>query len=313
MKLQRRSAFGWGATAAPSAPCRNGLVVHYNGGNTGLAGKSHSACVTYWRNTRVFHTRDRGWLDIGYSFMVCAHGYVMEGRGWQRAQAAQPGGNTTWTSVTFAGGPSERPTSAQITAFRELRNWLRGRGLAAAVSYHSRFTSTSCPGNILRRMVQDGSLISGGIPKQPTPPEEDETLKTLVDLGARDPQTIPAGERRSLSFEVEYLDPSKIHTDAADGARYPSIFPKGGDAPYAVTVQLVLEGKPGEGVMVSLAAYDRDSNTFDRDVRFEDVLAPRHIMHANLRMSAARKYRADIVNNSGGDVVVNDAYLLIAH
>jgi N-acetylmuramoyl-L-alanine amidase len=173
MKLQRRSAFGWGATPAGFAACKNGLVVHYNGGNTGLAGKAHNACVSYWKQTRSFHINGRGWADIGYSFMVCPHGYVMEGRGWQRAQAAQPGGNTTWTSVTFASGPNEKPTAAQVTAFKELRAWLRGKGLAAAISYHSRFISTSCPGAILRGMVTSGALT--GSPTSP-PKEEDMPL-----------------------------------------------------------------------------------------------------------------------------------------
>jgi hypothetical protein len=315
MRLQRRSAFGWGPTPAPSAPCRNGVAVHYNGGNTALAGKSHSACVSYWKRTRSFHINDRGWLDIGYLFMVCVHGYVMEGRGFGRAQAAQPGGNTTWTSVTFASGPSERPTTAQLNAFRELRAWLRARGVAAAIRPHSAFVSTACPGNILRGLIRNGTLT--GAPSKPgggTPePSEEEVLRTVVDLGARDPQTIPGGARQSLSFEVEYLDQDKVHTDAKDGTRYPSIFPKGGDQPYAVTVQLVLDAKPADGVMISLASYDRDSNDWVRDIRFEDVVTQRHIMHANLRMNSGQKYRADIVNNSGQPVTVNDAYLLIAH
>ncbi|WP_143220893.1 hypothetical protein [Actinomadura sp. CNU-125] len=116
MKLQRRSAFGWPGTAAGYAPCKNGLVVHYDGANKGLARKPHSACVDYWKWCRRFHMGTRGWADVGYSYAVCAHGYVMEGRGWQRQQAAQPGGNSTWTSVTFMSGPAERPTAAQIGA-----------------------------------------------------------------------------------------------------------------------------------------------------------------------------------------------------
>jgi len=99
MKLERRAAFGWPATAAGYAPCDQGLVVHYDGTDQGLAGKSHQACREYWKNTRKFHVNSRGWADIAYSFAVCPHGIVMEGRGWQRQQAAQPGGNSTWTSV----------------------------------------------------------------------------------------------------------------------------------------------------------------------------------------------------------------------
>lgn len=173
MQLEKRSSFGWGATAAGSAPCRNGLVVHYDGSNQGLANKTHEACRTYWKNTRKFHMGSRGWADIGYSFGVCPHGVVMEGRGFGRQQAAQPGGNTTWTSCTFMSGPKESPTAAQVNAFKELRAYLRGKGLASAIRGHRQFVSTSCPGDILYAMVKDGSL-TGAPTTTPKPDPEPE-------------------------------------------------------------------------------------------------------------------------------------------
>lgn len=166
MKLEKRASFGWPATAAGPAPCKNGMVAHYDGSNQGLAGKSHEACRTYWKSTRKFHMGpSRGWLDIGYSFGVCPHGYVLEGRGFGHVQAAQPGGNSTWTSATFMSGPSEHPTDAQLKAWGELRAWLRGsHGVAAAVKGHREFVSTSCPGGILWKMVTDGDLKLGAAP-----------------------------------------------------------------------------------------------------------------------------------------------------
>lgn len=188
MKLERRSSFGWPATRAGFAPCKNGLVVHYDSINQGLASKSHSACRDYWKRTRVFHMGTRGWADIGYSWGCCPHGVIFEGRGWQRQQAAQPGGNSTWTSCTFMSGPSERPTAAQVAAFKELRAYLRAKGLAAAISYHSRFISTSCPGSILRGMVTSGALSGApsGSPA-PAPVSEEEPLLGLKrgDKGER--------------------------------------------------------------------------------------------------------------------------------
>jgi len=170
MKLEKRASFGWPATAAGSAPCKNGMVAHYDGSDLGLAKKDHSACRTYWKNTRRFHMGpDRGWLDIGYSFGVCPHGIVFEGRGFGHVQAAQPGGNTTWTSCTFMSGEHETPTPAQLEAWRELRAWLRGKGVAAAVKGHGEFISTSCPGGILRKMVKDGTLTKGTTSTTPPP------------------------------------------------------------------------------------------------------------------------------------------------
>jgi N-acetylmuramoyl-L-alanine amidase len=179
VKLERRSVFGWGASGAGFADPRSGLVVHYDSANQGLANKNHTACRTYWKNTRKFHMGPaRGWADIGYSFAVCPCGYVLEGRGVRKVQAAQPGGNSTWYSCTFMSGPSEKPTAAQIRAFQELRNWLRTNyGVGAGVRGHRDFSSTACPGNILYTMVKNGSLV------KPIPqPQEDDLPYTEAQL-----------------------------------------------------------------------------------------------------------------------------------
>jgi Putative peptidoglycan binding domain/N-acetylmuramoyl-L-alanine amidase len=172
--LRRRSYFGWPQSVnAGSAPCRNGMVAHYDGGNQNLAGRGHSACIAYWKNTRRFHMNTRGWNDIGYSFGVCPHGEAFEGRGFGKQQAAQPGGNSTWTSCTFMTGPKENPTQKQLQAWWELRAYLRKKGVAPAVQGHQYFTSTSCPGSRIMTLVRNGTLkksVSGTTPKPPTVP-----------------------------------------------------------------------------------------------------------------------------------------------
>jgi hypothetical protein len=137
-------------------------------------------------------------------------------------------------------------------------------------------------------------------------------LKTVVDLGATAAQTIPAGGRRSLAFEVEYLDPDDIHTDAGDGVRYPSIFPKGADAPYAVTVEVILAAAAPAGVEMTIAAYRRTEDVHERDIRGLTLSGTRSVLTSVIRMSDRHKYRADIVNGSGADITVQRAYLLIA-
>lgn len=159
MRLVTRAAFGWGPSAARSASPTRGLVIHYDSADQGLAAKSHSACIAYWVRTRKFHMGPaRGWADIGYSFGCCVHGDVFEGRGLGREQAAQPGGNDTWYSVTLMSGPSEEPTPAQVGAVRELRAWLMSKGLAGAVRGHRDFYNTSCPGDLLYGLVLDGTF-----------------------------------------------------------------------------------------------------------------------------------------------------------
>lgn len=159
MQLVKRSAFGWGASGASYAHPTRGLVIHYDGSDQNLAGKDHAACVDYWRRTRKFHMGpSRKWADIGYSFGCCPHGYVFEGRGLDRVQAAQPSGNTTYYSVTLMSGPGEEPTPEQINAVRELRAWLMDKGVGPLVKGHRDFYSTDCPGTVLYRLVKDGTF-----------------------------------------------------------------------------------------------------------------------------------------------------------
>ncbi|MEU6710020.1 N-acetylmuramoyl-L-alanine amidase [Nonomuraea sp. NPDC046802] len=182
MQLVKRSEFGWGSSGASHANPRRGLVIHYDGSRQGLAEKPHSACVTYWKNTRKFHMGvSRRWADIGYSYGCCPHGYVFEGRGLNRIQAAQPGGNADWYSCTLMSGPGETPTVAQIDAVRELRAWLMDKGVAGAVKGHRDFYSTDCPGSVLYAMVRDGTFAKrpSEAPDQPATSWTENIVKDL--------------------------------------------------------------------------------------------------------------------------------------
>lgn len=170
MKLETRASFGWPVTTAGTAHPTQGLVVHFDGSAQGLAGKDHVECRDYWRRTRRFHMgASRRWLDLGYSWGCCPHGVIFEGRGLDRVQAAQPGGNSTWYSCTFMSGPGESPTVAQLLAFAELRSWLRGKGLGAAIKGHREFVPTDCPGDVLFAMVKAGTILVAAPKPKPVP------------------------------------------------------------------------------------------------------------------------------------------------
>lgn len=212
MKLERRSVFGWGPSAAGYANPRNGIAVHYDGSNQGLANKQHESCRTYWKNTRKFHMGpSRGWADIGYSFSCCPHGIVMEGRGLNKQQAAQPGGNSTWYSCTLMTGPSEAPTDAQIRAFRELRAWLMGKGVAGAVRGHRDFVSTSCPGDRLYTMVRDGTFS-----RAPQIEEDDMEPTTTVKIT---PYWKESGQFSHDSYSAAFLWQGSVAETRAYGKR----------------------------------------------------------------------------------------------
>jgi hypothetical protein len=137
------------------------LVVHYDSGDQNLADRAHSACETYWNNTRSFHMNGRGWDDVGYSFFACPHDYILEGRGIDRYQAAQgtTAGNRDFYSVTLATGPGEEIPPAQINAVRRLRKWLiEDHSNNTRVLGHRDFVSTSCPGDRGYGLVEDGTF-----------------------------------------------------------------------------------------------------------------------------------------------------------
>jgi hypothetical protein len=211
VKFVQREAFGWGASGASAASPQQGLVIHYDGSNQGLAGKSHSACVTYWKNTRRFHMgSNRGWSDIGYSWGACPHGYIFEGRGLNRTQAAQPGGNSTWYSVTLMSGPGETPTDEQIGAVRQLRAWLRSKGVGAGVKGHRDFFATSCPGDRLYALVKNGTFTGSPTNEEDDMPSPDDVwheARIKADKGEKSEEAIsPAAFLQRLEARQDRIE-----------------------------------------------------------------------------------------------------------
>jgi hypothetical protein len=94
------------------------------------------------------HTR--GWADIAYSFLVCKHGYVFEGRGLHRKSAATGDANSHTLAVCFLGDDTigrDDVTVAGRSALVEVTRYIqRERPLAQKLWGHKDWMSTSCPG-----------------------------------------------------------------------------------------------------------------------------------------------------------------------
>lgn len=310
MKLVKRSAWGarYGRGDTNVTPERGGVTVHYEGGGK-LTGRPHSTCAARVRGIESYHVNTQGWLGIAYSYLACEHGYVFEGRGLGRRTAANGtnSGNQNWYAVCALIGDADPTSDALLTALRDAIDYMRAHGAGKKINGHRDHLSTSCPGSRLYAWVKRGAPR----PKPPTPPKPpvEDTLKTVVDLGNEKPQTVPKGQRRSIAFDLEYADPDKVHPD--NGAQ-PSVAPKGGNAPYAVTIEVVLAARPGPGAELTFASYT-GNDAFERDIRGIELVGARHVLHSNIKMGAPRKYRADLINNTGADLVINRAYMFIAH
>lgn len=134
-----------------------GVAVHHGAGYTP---KAHSECAGRWRDYQRIHMNDPNdpKVDIAYSYGVCPHGYVFEGRGWK----VQPGAN----GIPWKNGYYPNRTNFAVCAigsgnvvFSELVtdaiewciNECRTKGNAGnRVRPHSFFASTSCPDTKLR-------------------------------------------------------------------------------------------------------------------------------------------------------------------
>ncbi|MFF7200528.1 hypothetical protein [Streptomyces sp. NPDC008141] len=182
MKLVTRAQ--WGARqyrtpggSTPYSRARRGVKVHYLG--TGYTDRPHTACAAYVRKLQDSHMDGNGWSDIGYSFVVCTHGYVHEGRGLRRRNSAN--GNTSLNEQDYAvcalvgsSGLTE-PTDDQLDGIRDAIEYCREEGPAGDwIGGHRDGYATSCPGDALYAWVHAGAARPRST--EPTQSEEDTDM-----------------------------------------------------------------------------------------------------------------------------------------
>jgi hypothetical protein len=117
---------------------------------------------THLRGHQAFHQGDRGWPDIAYHYLIGPDGTVFEGRDpafrGDTATDYEPGGHL----LVCVDGDFDRdePNDAQLAALVDML------ALGAAtyqvdpstIGGHRDFAATSCPGDLLYPVVEDGTL-----------------------------------------------------------------------------------------------------------------------------------------------------------
>jgi hypothetical protein len=169
MKLVSRAAWSARAYRKPNgateyAGPRRGVKIHYLG--TFYADRPHPQCPAYVRQIQSSHMDDKGWSDIGYSFVVCTHGAVYEGRGLDRRNSAN--GNTALNEENYAvcallgSSGLTKPPAAQLHGLRDAIEYCRREGPAGTwLGGHKDGYSTDCPGGPLYTWVRGGALRPG--------------------------------------------------------------------------------------------------------------------------------------------------------
>lgn len=139
------------------------VTFHYVGGGWEYPW-DHSSCDDKVRAIQADHMDNRGWSDIAYSYLVCPHDYVYEGRGYDRRSSANGSDAANYASFAVcalwgtASADDALPVGL-LRAFHYARNLLIAKGGATAVVRgHRDWKDTDCPG------VQIYAWIKLGIP-----------------------------------------------------------------------------------------------------------------------------------------------------
>ncbi|XP_034395345.1 peptidoglycan recognition protein 6 [Cyclopterus lumpus] len=109
-------------------------------------------CAADMRSMQRFHQEDRGWDDIGYSFVAGSDGYIYEGRGWLQRGAHTLGHNSVGYGVSFIGDYATGvPSQHSMGLVRDqLASCAVGGGRLVAdfvLHGHRQVVKTSCPGD----------------------------------------------------------------------------------------------------------------------------------------------------------------------
>jgi hypothetical protein len=153
----------WGArprrdrTVLPAERVRF-LVLHYSAMDADEQAR-HSRCAARVRGIQNFHMDGRGWSDIAYTWVVCRHGYVFQGRGWRVRTAATGDANDYTVAACFLGNDSagrDDVTNAGRQAFKGVLAFvIRNAPNLEGVRGHRDFMNTPCPGAELYRFANE--------------------------------------------------------------------------------------------------------------------------------------------------------------
>lgn len=133
----------------------NKITIHHEGW-TPVTFTSATAAYDRIENIRQIHTRDRGWADIGYHYIIDRAGRVIEGRPikFQGAHVSQ--NNPHNLGILVLGNfEKQKPSNAQVQSLgRFTKLMMRTHGVAGnAVHTHQEIKPTQCPGRTLQAHI----------------------------------------------------------------------------------------------------------------------------------------------------------------
>jgi hypothetical protein len=240
---QPTGTYGW------MPPTPKGVKIHYVGSYVDpKLLTDHGRCVSAVKGIQNGHMDGNGWIDIGYSFIVCPHRKMFEGRGIGHIPAANGSGLNSGHYAVLAlvgnAGLTE-PNQAMIEGLRDAIAYIRKYGNAGnEIKGHRDGYATDCPGGSLYALVNSGML-------EPNNRTEDDDMPSYLSIGLNEGDHIELqpGDWTTLVFDVEFSDPDNQHSSG----RFPSFL--SGKCRFSTTVHARVSGL-ARGVEGQIRLYE---------------------------------------------------------
>jgi hypothetical protein len=114
------------------------------------------------RGLQAWGASDRNWWDLPYHFLIDLDGNVYEGRDWRYMGETNTSYNPSGHFLISVIGNYElqQPTDSQVAAIADMMAWALHRFDLPIDSLggHYHFAGTTCPGQHLRVLLEDGTL-----------------------------------------------------------------------------------------------------------------------------------------------------------
>lgn len=174
----------WGGRAARSISKSinpEGVTCHYGGGSPWTSADrssaakfrkscDHNRCASIVRAYQNYHMNTHGWVDGGYTSLVCPHGhrYNMRGPGVRTAGQGTNSGNYRSYAVCYIAGDNDPLTDEAKAAYRDEASRLR----VPLRWIHSDWKSTACPGPFITGWKSKNWTLAKNVDVSPSPTPE---------------------------------------------------------------------------------------------------------------------------------------------
>uniref|UniRef100_H3ACA9 Peptidoglycan recognition protein 1 n=2 Tax=Latimeria chalumnae TaxID=7897 RepID=H3ACA9_LATCH len=116
------------------------------------------SCIQQMKHIQNYHMDNKGWCDIGYSFLIGEDGNVYEGRGWNTEGAHTSNYNTTGYGISFMGNfTNVAPNAAALAAVKNLLCCAVSKGYLRpdyVLKGHRDLGTTECPGSSFYNLIK---------------------------------------------------------------------------------------------------------------------------------------------------------------